>query len=165
MHTMQTMTPATGKVIAYSLSNRRSHAGLVFCSQEFIAPPSLPPPPFFLSLLTVSHRLFPSSQHRAGTPSRIPVTSALVSGAVNQVFLWIGASFAQSGFHRVWQRRPGNQQVHRQVCRADDKACWRTAAAASRSFKLFMRAVMPRGGLGTACSIFLRQTKLLDLKF
>lgn len=120
---------------------------------------------FLLSLLAISHRLFPSSQHGAGTPSRISVTAALVSGAVNQVFLWIGASFTQSGFHCFWQRRPGNQQVHRQVCRADDKACWRTAAAASRSFKLFMSAVMPWGRPGTACSIFLRQTKLLHLKF
>lgn len=70
---MQTMTPAVCRVTA--LSNRTSHAGLVFRSQEFSASS-------LLSLLTVSHPLFPSSartQGRFAGRDRRPISSRVGS--------------------------------------------------------------------------------------
>lgn len=89
-----------------------------------------------LSLLMVSH-LFFSSPRRAGPPPRIPLFAAIVSGVVIQLFLWLRASFTLAGFHcsRRLASRPGNQQVHRQVRPAQDKAHWLTAAA-PRSFTI-----------------------------
>lgn len=84
----------------------------------------------------------------------------IVSGVVNQVFLWLRASFTLAGFHcsRRLASRPGNQQVHRQVRRAEDKAYWLTAAA-PRSSKLAVWTVMLWGRLGTAQSASFTQTK------
>lgn len=83
--------------------------------------------------------------------SQDPLFLAIVSRVVNQVFLWLGASFTLAGFHcrRRLAKRPGNQQVHRQVCLDEDKAYWLTIAA-PRPSKLAVWTVVLWGRLGTA---------------
>lgn len=113
-----------------------------------------------LSLLIVSHLFFViSTQGWSSFQGSLLLT--IVSGVVNQVFLWIRASFTLFGFQcsQNLARRPGNQQVHQQVCQADDKAYWRTTAAPCSS-KLSVWTVMPSGGggIGMAHSISFTQT-------
>lgn len=113
----------------------------------------------------VSHLFFLVST-QGWSPSQDPLLLAIVSGVVNQVFLWLRASFTLAGFQcsRRLARRPGNQQVHRQVCPAEDKDYW-LSAAAPRSSKLAVWAVMLWGRLGTAHSVSFTQTKKKPLLF
>lgn len=125
--TVQTMTPAVCRVTA--LSNRTSHAGLVFRSQEFSASS-------LLSLLTVSHPLFPSSartQGRFAARDRQPISFRVGSrrpGLLLDRRQFHSAQVSLGLAEEAWESAgaltglPGWRQ----------KACWHTPADTCRSF-------------------------------
>lgn len=119
---------------------------------------SSPPSPLFLFSWLV---IYFSHLHTLGwSSSQDLLLLTIVSGVVNQLFLWLWASFTLDRFHcsRTLARRPGNQQVHRQVCLDEDKAYW-LATAAPRSSKLAVCTVMLWVRLGTARIVSFTQTK------
>lgn len=124
-----------GCVVLIEQSSRPCQTGSRFPGDHWTVP-------FFFSalfsLLMVSHLFFFFSSCQWGLV-RLPGSPAF-SDCVNssQPALPLALSQFHSGWFHCSQslaRRPGNQQVHQQVCLAGDKAYWLTAAL-PRSSKL-----------------------------
>lgn len=90
--TTNTDTETVCVVIVLPLSNHEGYVGQVLGSQELRAVNFS-----FFSWLVIF--FFLNSTPRAGPPPRIPCFLAIVSGVVNQLFLWLWASFTLAGFH------------------------------------------------------------------
>lgn len=135
---------------------RSCWTGFRFPGVQWIVPSPLPA--LFLFSWLVIYFSHLHTENRSS--SQDPLLLAIVSRVVNQVFFWLSASFTHAGFHcsQTLARRPGNQQVHQQVCLDEDKAYW-LATAAPWSSKLAVWTVVLWGRFGTAQSVSFTQTK------
>lgn len=151
---MQTQTFIQVCIIVIEQSRRPCWTGFRFPGVQWLAP--LPALFLFSWLVIYFSHLHTESQ----SSSQDPLLLVIVSGVVNQVFLWLSASFTLAGFQcrRRLAKRPGNQQVHRQVCLDEDKAYWPNTVA-PRPSKLAVWTVMLWGRLGTAQRASLAQRK------